>query len=206
MLSFILFACTSAVLTKGDDKEEIALPAKESHGPFQIIRLSGTPYEMGVQHGELLLEELEDGTEYVSEDPLLGGMLHLADMQGLLEFAYENTPERYIEECEGLTSVTEIVGWTMDHCVGLNMGDVIIERLLNPPEEIPGCSQLVAKSSVTQTGSMLHGRLMDWAQVDFIIENPTIFVRSPDDGIPHVIIGFPGNLSPYQGMNKAGLS
>jgi hypothetical protein len=59
---------------------------------------------------------------------------------------------------------------------------------------------------MTAEGSMLHGRILDWEQIDFIIENPTIFVRTPDDGIPHVVIGFPGNLSPYQGMNRAGLS
>jgi hypothetical protein len=33
-----------------------------------------------------------------------------------------------------------------------------------------------------------------------------IFVRQPMDGIPHVYVGFPGNLSPYSGMNAAGLS
>jgi len=33
-----------------------------------------------------------------------------------------------------------------------------------------------------------------------------IFIRVPDGGIPHAVIGFPGNLSPYQGMNAAGLT
>ncbi|HPA57289.1 MAG TPA: carcinine hydrolase/isopenicillin-N N-acyltransferase family protein [bacterium] len=31
-------------------------------------------------------------------------------------------------------------------------------------------------------------------------------MRQPIDGIPHVYIGFPGNLSPYSGMNVAGIS
>ena len=201
MIFALLFACTST-----QEETIVTLPDKEQRGPFQIVRLEGTPYEMGVQHGELLLEELEEGAEYIASDPLMGGMLMLADQQGLLEFAYEQSTPQYIQECEGMTSVSDIVGWTMDHCILLNFGDVIIERLLNPPEQTPGCSQIVAQREVTEEGSMLHGRLLDWEQIDFIIENPTIFVKRPTDGIPHVIIGFPGNLSPYQGMNRAGLS
>ncbi|MAA79299.1 MAG: hypothetical protein CL916_08565, partial [Deltaproteobacteria bacterium] len=201
MLSLFLIACTST-----PEEAPLDLPDKEQRGPFQIVRLEGTPYEMGVQHGELLLEELEEGAEYIASDPLMGGMLMLADQQGLLDFAYEQSAPHYIQECEGMTSVSDMVGWTMDHCILLNFGDVIIERLLNPPEQTPGCSQIVAQREATEEGSMLHGRLLDWEQIDFIIENPTIFVKQPTDGIPHVIIGFPGNLSPYQGMNRAGLS
>jgi hypothetical protein len=47
---------------------------------------------------------------------------------------------------------------------------------------------------------------MDWNQIDYIVQNPTIFVRQPTGGVPHVVIGFPGNISPYQGMNAAGIT
>ena len=201
MFTLFLLACSST-----QESDFVELPDKEQRGPFQIVRLEGTPYEMGVQHGEILLDELEAGAEYISSDPLMGGMLMLADQQGLLDFAYEHSAPQYIQECEGMTSVSDIVGWTMDHCILLNFGDVIIERLLNPPEQTSGCSQIVAQRESTEEGSVLHGRLLDWEQIDFIIENPTIFVKRPIDGIPHVVIGFPGNLSPYQGMNRAGLS
>ena len=105
-----------------------------------------------------------------------------------------------------MASVTDIVGWSTDHCMLLNFGDVIIERLLNPPEETPGCSQVVALPERSGTGEILHGRLLDWSQIDFILDHPVVFVREPDDGLPHVIVGFPSNLSPYQGMNIAGIS
>jgi len=198
----LLFACTASTPTS----DPIILPAKEQRGPFQIIRLAGSPYEMGQQHGELLLEELEIGADYIADDPLLGGMLTLAELQGLIDFAYEHADPQFIEECQGMTSVSDIVGWSMDHCMVLNYGDIIIERLLNPPEQTPGCSQIILQQERTESDSMLHGRILDWEQIDFIIENPIIFVRSPENGIPHVTIGFPGNLSPYQGMSMAGLS
>jgi len=58
----------------------------------------------------------------------------------------------------------------------------------------------------TSDGRLYHGRLLDWDEVDFLLWYPVIFVRQPIDGIPHVYIGFPGNLSPYSGMNIAGIS
>jgi len=47
---------------------------------------------------------------------------------------------------------------------------------------------------------------MDWNQIDYIVQNPTVFVRQPTGGVAHVTIGFPGNISPYQGMNAAGIT
>jgi len=38
-----------------------------------------------------------------------------------------------------------------------------------------------------------------------VVNNPVIFVRKPTDGISHLFVGFPGNLSSYQGMNAEGI-
>jgi hypothetical protein len=70
----------------------------------------------------------------------------------------------------------------------------------------PGCTQVIAAGAATADGRLLHARLMDWNEVDYIIQNPTIFVRQPEGGVAHVTIGFPGNISPYQGMNLSGLT
>ena len=113
----MLFSILACIASDPPQKNE-ALPEKEQVGPFQIIRLSGTPYEMGQQHGELLLEELEEGANYIAEDPLLGGMLALANMQGLTDFAYEYANPNFIEECRGMSDVSDIVGWSMDHLRG----------------------------------------------------------------------------------------
>ena len=70
----------------------------------------------------------------------------------------------------------------------------------------PGCTQVIASGGATTDGRLLHARIMDWNDIDYIVQNPTIFVRQPTGGVPHVVIGFPGNISPYQGMNAAGLT
>ena len=71
---------------------------------------------------------------------------------------------------------------------------------------VPGCSQVIATGDATSDGRLYHARILDWAGVDVLAKYPTIFVRQPDNGIPNVYIGFPGNLSPYSGINAAGIS
>jgi hypothetical protein len=42
--------------------------------------------------------------------------------------------------------------------------------------------------------------------IDIIHQHPVLFIRQPEAGIPHVYVGFPLNLSPYTGMNMAGIA
>jgi hypothetical protein len=70
----------------------------------------------------------------------------------------------------------------------------------------PGCDQIFATGAATRDGRLLHARMLDWYQNAFILAHPTLFVKEPDGGMAHVIVGFPANLSPYSGMNAAGLS
>ena len=46
---------------------------------------------------------------------------------------------------------------------------------------------------------------MDWADIRYLVEHPALIVRRPAEGIPSVVVGFPGNVSPYTGVNDAGL-
>ncbi|HUT77499.1 MAG TPA: C45 family peptidase, partial [Polyangia bacterium] len=118
-----------------------------------------------------------------------------------------------IEECQGMVDAAGDVGWTMDVCLLLNFGDVLVEFLGDlipfvgsPPRLAPGCSQFVARGSATADGRVYHGRILDWSDIDFLLAFPVVFVRQPETGHPHAVIGFPGNLSPYSGINAAGLS
>jgi hypothetical protein len=105
------------------------------------------------------------------------------------------------------------VGWTMELCLLVNFGDVLVEYLGDylPVKGVgtalaPGCSQLVARGAATADGRIYHARILDWGDIDYLLEFPVIFVREPAAGNPHVTIGFPGNLSPYTGMSWHGLS
>jgi hypothetical protein len=193
------------------DGGECAPPAsrREDRPPFIVVWLEGSAYAMGYQHGTLLHEELARGiaeSEYVSQ---ILSILPIARLLGLDDYARSQSYPDIIEECEGMVDAAGDVGWTMELCLLANFGDVLVEFLagvLPKPLPRPGCSQLVVTGEATADARTYHGRLLDWGEVDYLLWYPVIFVRQPMDGIPHVYIGFPGNLSPYSGINAAGLS
>ncbi len=183
-------------------------PHRETHEPFTVVWLSGTPREMGRQHGELLHDELARGLAESSYVGQIVSLVPIARLMGLIELARTQSYPDIVEECEGMVETAGDVGWTMDLCLMVNFGDVLVESMPGKGAESPSdaCSQFVVAGEASADGRLLHGRLLDWGLVDFLLWYPVIFVRQPSDGLAHVYVGFPGNLSPYSGMNVAGLS
>jgi len=186
------------------------LPKREQHGIWTIVWLSGTPYEMGFQQGQLLHDQIENGiknSQYVKD---INGQIQIATLAQVDKFAELNSYPDIVQECEGMVAAAGDVGWSMELCLFINFGDVMVEILDKLPFAAraprPGCSQMMVTGDATADGRTYHGRILDWAEIDFLLWYPTILVRQPIDGLPHVFIGFPGNLSPYSGMNVAGLS
>ena len=193
-----------------DDEWQPVDPHRESHLGWTIVWLAGTPYEMGYQQGELLHDELKAGVDWLNEYHLIDLLLPVARLLGLTDLARENSYPEIVEECEGLVDAAGDVGWSMDLCLLLNFGDVLVEFLSEgfPPaaDFAPGCSEIVATGDATVDGRLYHGRILDWSKIDFLLDYPVIFVRQPEIGIPHAYIGFPGNISPYSGINAAGVA
>jgi hypothetical protein len=185
-------------------------PRRETVGRYTVVWLKGTPYELGYQHGQLLRPELAEGVKRIEKDMLLQMMFALAKAKGYHELARQNSYPWLLEECRGLVDAVGDTGWTMDQCLTLNFGDAIMEWVSfgepRAKDLTPGCTQFVAAGAATADGRLYHGRVLDWSRIDFIIDHPVIFVRQPGGGVPHVVIGFPGNLSPYQGINAEGIA
>lgn len=187
-------------------------PQVEKRGVFSLVWLSGTPYEMGHQHGELLHDVIAEAMSFVSSDPVLSAMPIAAKTLGILDMAREQSYPSLLEECQGLVDATADTGFTMELCLILNFGDILVEFLASglPPLEVegPGCSGAILSGAATADGRLLHTRNLDWGSfnIDLLYHNPVIFLRQPKDAIPHVVIGFPLNLAPYSGMNLAGIS
>jgi hypothetical protein len=182
-------------------------PQREERHGYIVVWLTGTPTEMGQQHGDLLRNELQDGIENSSYVQQILDMMPLARMLGFDDMALEQSYPSVVEECEGMVDSAGDVGWTMELCLIVNFGDVMLENMpASSGMTAPGCSQLIAAGAATADGRLYHGRLLDWGVVDFLLDYPVIFVRQPAGEIPHVYIGFPGNLSPYSGINAEGIS
>jgi hypothetical protein len=162
---------------------------------------------MGLQHGELAADILQEGADFVDGNPLFYAMLSYARTEGLIDEAKNNAYEDVLEECQGMVEAVQKEGvknWDMDKCITLAYGDAIVEYLRDVIGF--GCTQFVATNDATLNNSFIHGRSLDWADIGYMIDHPTIIVRHPTGKIPYAIIGFPGCVAPYSGINKAGLA
>lgn len=186
-------------------------PHVEKVGRFNLVWLAGTPYEMGVQHGELLHDTIAEAVAFIEADLTLSAIPLIAKDMGLIDLALANSYPDIIDECQGLVDATSDTGFTMDYCLVLNFGDVLLEMISHGVPDAPqgpGCSSLIATGAATPGGRLLHARNLDWGSMDIAIihQHPVIFVRQPTGAIPHAYVGFPLNLSPYSGMNLAGIA
>ena len=179
-----------------DDQELEA--RRETRGRYTVVWLHGTPYEMGQQHARLLTKELKAGLVAINEDLMLKAMFAMSRQLGLLDLARKQSYPDLLEECRGMAEAAKDIGWTEEHCLVLNFGDMVAEFIQygkpTTADITPACSQVVAAGKATADGRLYHARILDWARIDFILDNPVIFVRQPTGRIPHVVIGFPGNL------------
>jgi len=180
---------------------------------IRVLWLAGTPRQMGRQQGRLLHDLIAQAMDFIDQDPLMSMLPELAEQTGVLDILWATAYPDVIEECEGLVEETGDVGMDMTRCLVLNGGDVMLQFVLHglPPDWVPpreSCSGVLATGPATTDGRLLHARNLDWGSMDISIvhQNPTIQVRQPADGIPHAVIGFPMNLSPYTGINEAGIS
>jgi hypothetical protein len=178
---------------------------REQHGKLIVAWLEGTPYEMGFQHGRMMKDEIKSGMRWIENDPTFSLLFTLSRSMGLVPIAEENSYPDIKEECQGMVAGVNSPLFTYEKCILLNFGDVLLAFIENG---IPAnsCSQVVATGKATSDGRMYHSRLLDWDKIQYMLDYPTIFVRKPVDGIPHVIVGFPANLSPYTGMNAEGIA
>jgi hypothetical protein len=174
---------------------------------IHVLRLVGTPYEMGLQHGELTAHLLAEGAEFIENDPTFSMMVPLARSMGLLEDAYAYSYPDVHEECEGMTEATRRAGvaeWDLDTCITLAYGDVLFAFA----QELTGggCSQFAAAGEATTDGQLIHARNMDWnTPKSYIIDHPTVIVRRPEGKIPYVGICYPGMAAPSNAINAAGI-
>jgi hypothetical protein len=179
---------------------------REDRGAVKVVWLQGTPYEMGYQHGTLLHDEIASiGKENIEALRFAGRGLALGRL------AMRRSFPDVIEECRGLSDATQDIGLTFDACMVLAYGDVYQEQFAYLLPNIlfhDGCAGFVAMGEASVDGQVYHARTLDNNKkpVEYWINNPTVFIRQPNDGIPHVFTGIPGAVWPNSGFNAEGIS
>lgn len=178
---------------------------RKDFGKIKVVWLQGSPYQMGFQHGQLLKKEIATlGSE------VLDALRFAGRGFGLKRLAIRRSFPDVVQECEGLTDATKDIGMTMDACMVLALGDVYQEYFTTLLPSVlfhDGCSHFVASGKATADGGFYNGWTLDnnKSPIKYWTDNPTILVRQPNDGIPHVFISIPGVVWPNAGFNAEGI-
>jgi len=181
----------------GDEVIEIPGARLENKDGQRTAWLTGTPREMGIQHGKLLKREtrrVTDSTLYV-----VGLYYSVAKGEWFLDTIRDawrrleaHTEPEYIEELKGLAEGA-----------GISYDEI---KLANVFPELFHCSGFAVSGEATVGGKLYHGRVLDYmtevgfqhAQCDFITRKPG------KKGT--VNIGYAGFVGCVSGMNDVQIS
>lgn len=166
----------------------------------RVIRLSGTPYALGRQHGEALREEVRASVEQVLGYFRRQGKipwLRTALVNGWLDWPRHRSrpyvPPAYLEEMRGLAD-------------GAGIPLAEIERLHAVPDRTYTCANFAAWGRATVDGRLIHARNLDWSIDAGLQQRPVVFVVRPDGKRAFVSAGWAGFLGVLTGVNDAQIS
>ena len=158
---------------------------------IKILYLSGTPYEMGFQHGRLLKNEVREAVYHILSKTSF--FLPGAALDEVYDLMAPFIPLEEQQEMRGLA-----------HGAGLPLQ--LIHRVHALPElsEYKGrkqfahrldgtsCSNLAAFGEATKAGNLLQLRVLDWNRSLGTQKWPVIIVHRPDIGNASVTFSFAG--------------
>ncbi len=158
----------------------------------RVALLSGSPYQIGFQHGKLLAREARRlcdavlycvGTAYSVEKQTW----FLDEMRDIYKRLAPHIPAEYQEEMRGLAEGS-----------GIPLESV---RLANVFPALFHCSGFALLPEATRTGRLYHGRVLDYMTAAGLQRDAVIFCVAKDRSIPFANVGYAGFIGSVSGMN-----
>ena len=180
--------------------DPLLIEAAEDYSGPPVIVLSGTPYEMGRQHGTALREEVQASVRRVLsyfrrylKVPWVGPLAVNWWLDRVWSDAYRFIPPAYLEELRGLADGS-----------GVPLAE--LERLHAIPDRTYSCSNFAAWGRATTDGRLIHVRNLDWNIQAGIQRSPVVFVVRPEGAHAFVNVGWAGFIGVLSGVNDARIS
>jgi len=189
---------------------------KEKQG-VTILHVAGTPYEMGVQQGRALRDEIREMMSSLWLNPinrLIGDQMPVA--RNLVKRISAMCPAYLLEEMRGIADgagvpqdgviFATLIADQMEHLAhtGRLGGESSAgANLMGAPL---GCSNFACFGRATKTGALYHGVNFDWKKELGIQKHYVVIAREPADGTPFVTIGWAGTLYTTATMNANKIS
>ncbi len=196
-LSCLLVICCFGV-AGGAAAERVFTPGTSGRGELvylhgvPVLRLRGSPQEMGAQQGALIGPQLRDlYAGYFGPFLRDGRLLREAVAVSRLTLA-EHIPEDYRAEIEALAAAAE-----MDPAV------VLVLQTFLDLSKLVQCSMVCALPPLSD--EPLMGRNLDFPGYGIAERYSLVVVRQPDTGRATVSVGWPGLLGILSGYNESGL-
>lgn len=166
-----------------------------------VLYLSGSPYEIGYQHGSMMREQVRRAAanasafaDRQSKVPLVGKWM----ARGRLDAAWKQmspfVPGDYLQEMEGLADGAEI-------------SLKVLQRIHALPELTSvSCASFAAFGRATEGGRLIQIRNLDWAIQSDVQRYAAVFVVRPAGKKAWVGLGWLGFIGALSGINEKGIS
>ena len=203
--------------TKGDGNKgaapaAAAQPAKLIDvAGLPVLRLSGTPHEMGFAHGQALAAGIKEGIEEFCIKYRCHG----------IRARYEQIRKRVETELRFPDAIVDELTGMLDgmKASGVDLNEPLLKRelalvdleMLNSVDHwgLFGCSGITAWGSCTQDGDVLTSRNFDFdvdPQKWAIVRSGLVLVFEPKAGRAFASFAFPGMVGVTTGVNEEGLA
>ena len=172
----------------------------EYHEGLPVVYLSGTPYELGKQHGEALREEVHASVRQVLgyfraylKIPWVRSWVVNWWLDTAWRAAAPFIPPNDLEELRGLADGS-----------GVPLPELY--RLHAIPDRTYACSSFAAWGRATAGGQLIHVRNLDWNIHAGIQRFAVVFVVRPAGKHAFINVGWAGFIGVLTGINDAQIS
>jgi hypothetical protein len=193
----------------------------EKRGGLNVLRLCGSHYEMGYQHGALLRDEIEKGALPFYAAPaenfapfkhsrsltrwVLARYFDWAIYRRLLKYS----PRQYLAELKGIAdgsgqSFADVFRGNMLSDLNMNLIKVLEKKALKQVGQ-QGCTSFAAFGGASEDGKLVMGRNTDYAGGGLWDRNQTVVVYEPDDGQRFTSVSSAGLIKCNSCMNESGV-
>ena len=166
------------------------LQTKQGH---RILHLQGTPFEMGLQHGTLLKELIQDNIKkYLkepSEDLQELGSGRMEEFTQAIPLITSHIPQKYIEEMQGVAQGADVPFY-----------DIL---LLNLFPEMFHCCVITASHKASHDGTLYHARVLDYSAGKDLQSSAVLIVAKPNNGFAFMNVTYAGFIGSVTGMSEA---
>ncbi len=178
---------------------------KQSKDPgvnhIKILHLSGTPYEMGFQHGRLLKQDVRACINHIMKIAALYASTDIMDEIYDLMEPYIPVAEK--EEMRGLAHGAglplRLVHWI--HAIPA-VSEYKYKKRFFKQFKSTSCSNIMAFGNASKNSEMVQMRVLDWNRRLGAQKWPVILVHKPYVGNASITFSFAGFIGCVSGMNE----